>query len=193
MQQMIPSIADPKKFYSHIHTHTFAQLCTYIPTPSNQLGNHQHITTSLGVQVPVDAHPSCCSHGFTSSTCNSDIPYNLSRSVHTTASSCPRRCPLHPKVEFLCAAPALPAHCWVQAAPGASQGSCTTWPGQRSGWPRGHCQQGQTACDSCCLLSAISPRCHKYSSFFYFFFPVCLFVCLFSQQSFGHSLLNPSN
>ena len=38
---------------------------------------------------------------------------------------------LHPEVGSLCAAPMLPAHRWVLAAPNAPQGGCTAWLGQK--------------------------------------------------------------
>ena len=42
---------------------------------------------------------------------------------------------LHPEVGSLCAAPTLPAHCWVLAAPGAPQGGCAAQSGKGSGCP----------------------------------------------------------
>jgi len=150
----------------------------YIYThPSNQLGNHQHIAPLLGVQVPLGAQPSCYRRGCASSTCNSDVSYNLRRFVDTIASSCPRRCPLHSKVEYLSAAPPLlqtTSGCWVLPEPDGWL-HFLTW--VEVGEARGHCQQGQTPCDGCYFLATISPRCNKYSCFFYFSFLVdCLFV-----------------
>lgn len=50
-------------------------------------------------------------------------------------------------VGSLCAAPTLPAHCWVPTVPGVPQGRCTAQAGQGCGCPGFLCESRIFPCD----------------------------------------------
>ena len=72
------------------------------------------------MQLPQLCLPRCCSQKPTDTPAIKEAPQKVS---------------LHREVGSLHAAPALPTHGWVPAAPGVPWGGCTAQPGQGSGCP----------------------------------------------------------